>query len=247
MARPSAGQLQAGKMNPGHSEIVVETEKAIAEYLPVARRLFGFSEDWNVGPTRFTWKGYSSRCRYIDGRHCLWFDFDYLLSEKGVSIAHEYGIYRNDITIGQISTSDWRIHVRQTVAHELAHAVQCSLPLVNTSLHLGRQYYQGLGVFHTGHGPFFQEIYAWFRDELINHLVPASSIGVPGARTRIRKQPDLNEVPHPLIGSVIHHPKHGKLEAVMVKQSEVYAIGGPRDDFTPIPVGRFMQLCGSKN
>ncbi len=230
---------------PSVSEIIAETEAAITEFVPIARRLFLLHEDWNVGPTHMHWKLWESSCRYIEGKYCLWFDFARLIcfDDDDFSVSPEYGIYRNDCVIGQIATTDWRIHIRRTVAHELAHAVQCSLPTTTTPLHQGGQYYEGLGVFNTGHGPFFQEIYARLRKELVNPFVSADSIGKPGARTRIKTPPDLNEVPHPLIGKVINHPKHGRLVAVMVKKSEVHTTGGLREDLTPIPIRRFEKLC----
>lgn len=230
---------------PSVSDVIAETDAAVAEFVPIARRLFLLPDDWHVGPTNMHWEWWGSSCRYIDGEYCLWFDFAPLicLEDDDFAVAHEYGIYRNDSVIGQIATTDWRIHVRLTVAHELAHAVQNSLPTTTTPLHKGGQFYEGLGVFDTGHGAFFQEIYARFRKELINPLVPADAIGKPGARTRTKTPPDLNEVPHPLVGKVINHPKHGRLEAVMVKKTAVYTTGGLRHDFTPIPIGRFEKLC----
>jgi hypothetical protein len=229
---------------PSVAEIIAETNSAVAECVPIARRIFQLPAEWDIGPTSMSWEWWGSCCLFADGQHYLQFDFTHLicLEDEDFAVAREYGIYRNDRVIGQIATTDWRIHIQKTVAHELAHAIQLSLPLTNTPLHLGRQFYQGIGVFHDGHSAFFQEIYARLREELVNPLVPSSAIGLSGARTRVKSPPGLNEVSHPLIGVAINHPKHGRLEAVMVKKSAIYTTGGPRDALTPIPFGRFKKL-----
>lgn len=235
---------------PTVAEIIAETDAALASFVPVARRLFQLPDDWSLGPTRMTWEWWSSYYQYIDGQHCLRFDFASLVcaEDEDFRVAHEYGIYRNDSVIGQIATTDWRIHIQLTVAHELAHAIQNSLPTTTTPLHKGGQFYEGLGVFKDGHGAFFQEIYARLRKELVNPLVSADSIGKPGASTRLKTPPDINEEPHPLVGKIVNHPKHGRVEAVMVKKTAVYTTGGLKHDFTPIPIGRFEKLCaGSIN
>lgn len=87
----------------------------------------------------------------------------------------EYSRFEHQPIIGSFSTTDWRLYIDASIAHEMAHVAQflfqvCSQehPLRATGT---RDHFHGLGELEVHHGPFFQNIYREFREEFINHLI----------------------------------------------------------------------------
>lgn len=131
-----------------------------------------------------------------------------------MAVVREYGRFENDPDIGEIESSDWRLHLKAIVVHEAAHAVQHGLLASDSNLHRGKRFYEGLGCFESSHSRFFQEIYRRLRRELVNPSASGSRVGRAGAKTRMSSRPDLSQAPHACIGKTIRIPRLGGCEAV---------------------------------
>ena len=103
---------------------------------------------------------------------------DYLFPLTGF---REYDEYASNMFIGAFKSSDWQVCLRALISHELAHCVQFSLPVSESTLRDATQAeaaFHGLGVYSLGHGAFFRKIYRVLRQEFVNHHVEEFCMGV---------------------------------------------------------------------
>jgi hypothetical protein len=88
----------------------------------------------------------------------------------------EYDSFKSSPIIGELDNVTWRIALRATIAHEIAHVVQfVSIPATHAAEVLGFSAYDGVSKQFKGHGKFFKEIYADLREEFVNSFVLDSS------------------------------------------------------------------------
>lgn len=118
----------------------------------------------------------------------------------------EYARYSTNMLIGSFKNTKWQTCLTALISHELAHAVQFTLPVVNTSLrsanHPEMKFHE-LGEYGEGHGTFFQSIYRQLRKAFVNHQIDPNLMGItPPPQFAIEK--------HPMAGTVFHHVVLGK-------------------------------------
>jgi hypothetical protein len=165
------------------------TEKVVEEFVKheIARQVnfcqtyFDLTKKWQpYMKLSFSAKNKASQA----GRNVLQKPFmvlelgDYLDAVTGFI---EYQDYADNAFIGAFKSEDWRVCVRALISHELAHCVQFTLPVSESTLRDATQAetaFHGLGVYSNGHGEFFQKIYCVLRKEFVNHLVEPYCMGV---------------------------------------------------------------------
>lgn len=114
----------------------------------------------------------------------------------------EYEQYSKNTVIGSFRSNSWRICVSALIAHELAHAVQFTIPVSDSSFSIDYTTTHTLGEYEPGHGAFFQNIYRALRKEFINKQVSNDCMGLDPRVPAIQK--------HALAGTVFHHTELGK-------------------------------------
>ena len=93
----------------------------------------------------------------------------------------EYDEYAGNMLIGAFKSRDWQVCVRALISHELAHCVQFTLPISESTLRDTTQAetaFHGLGLFSLDHGDFFKKIYRVLRKQFVNHYVEPYCMGV---------------------------------------------------------------------
>lgn len=150
---------------------------------------------------------------------------------------NEYSTLNSYVGISSFYTTDWKLWVDALVAHEFAHVVQFALPYSTSNLRTGDKYFNKLGRYENGHGPFFRAIYRVLRNKFVNDRVtdcygPVPVFDIPSddmqerIAAKVAKREKQISKDHPLMGSKI--PYKGKVYVISEfnKRAPKYALVG---------------------
>ena len=112
----------------------------------------------------------------------------------------EYEEYTNNMLIGSFTSSSWQLCLTALISHELAHAVQFTLPDMKQE---GEQaMFYVLGQRGGDHGDLFRLIYKTLRKQFVNTQVEPYCMGV--------EPKPIPKPKHELAGTSFHHKDLGK-------------------------------------
>lgn len=117
----------------------------------------------------------------------------------------EYDEYSANMLIGSFKSKSWQLCLTSLISHELAHAVQFTIPAVMTNVEPVCQEqarFYALGKKGGNHGELFRLIYKTLRIAFVNDSVEQYCMGIePLAIVKPK---------HELAGAVFHHANLGK-------------------------------------
>jgi hypothetical protein len=117
----------------------------------------------------------------------------------------EYEDYTTNMLIGSFKSHSWKLCLTALISHELAHAVQFTMPaaLADAQPETGQQaMYYVLGKKGGDHGDLFRLIYKTLRKEFVNSQVDPYCLGV--------EPKPIPKPKHEMAGTVFHHTELGK-------------------------------------
>lgn len=117
----------------------------------------------------------------------------------------EYQDYTTNMLIGSFKSHSWQLCVTALISHELAHAVQFTMPAVMAEVQpesTEQAMYYVLGKKGGDHGDLFRLIYKTLRKEFVNAQVEPYCLGV--------EPKPIPKPKHEMAGTVFHHVELGK-------------------------------------
>ena len=117
----------------------------------------------------------------------------------------EYEDYTTNMLIGSFKSHSWQLCLTALISHELAHAVQFTMPAVMTEVEPESEQqamFYVLGKKGGDHGDLFRLIYKTLRKEFVNKQVEPYCLGV--------EPKPIQKPKHELAGTVFHHTELGK-------------------------------------
>jgi hypothetical protein len=117
----------------------------------------------------------------------------------------EYTDYTTNMLIGSFKSNSWQLCLTALISHELAHAVQFTMPAVMTDVEPESEQqamYYVLGKKGGDHGDLFRLIYKTLRKEFVNPQVEPYCLGT--------EPKPIPKPKHEMAGTVFHHTELGK-------------------------------------
>jgi hypothetical protein len=115
----------------------------------------------------------------------------------------EYDEYTTNMLIGSFTSNSWQLCVTALISHELAHAVQFTMPdsMLEVENEKHAMFYQ-LGKRGGDHGDLFRLIYKTLRVEFVNKAVEPYCMGV--------EPKPISKPKHEMAGTTFRHSDLGK-------------------------------------
>lgn len=117
----------------------------------------------------------------------------------------EYEAYTGNMLIGSFTSKSWQLCVTALISHELAHAVQFTMPAVMAEAPPESEeqaMYYVLGKRGGDHGDLFRLIYKTLRKQFVNDQVEPYCMGV--------EPKPIPKPKHEMAGTAFHHKELGK-------------------------------------